>query len=180
MAVKDEDMYLIKYFDSLTYYDKNKDDVIALDFPKNKNNFMFKIKVEKDKLETIPEDEFGENAGKLKLDIIDGTKNIFSKFLTEVFGDKEAEIYGLFDGEKYYIVDIRFNTKWFVQEDIDELGKKYGFNVLKTLYKGKLDEEKIKPFNRTVLIKSRLEEDFFTSVSSKERYVIFWEMKNGK
>ena len=170
-------MYCLRLFESTLDADKKTKDVIALDFPKNKNNFLFKVNISKDELKITLEDESSDDVAQIKLKVLDDTEKIFSKFLTETFADKEAEIICLFDGKKYYIVDIFFNKRWFVQEDIDEFGQKYNFNTLKTIYKGDFDEEKIKALNKSVLIKSRLENDFFTTTYDKERYVIFSEVK---
>lgn len=171
-------MYCIKYFESMFKYEKEKlKDVTCLEFPKTKDNFMFKIDVTKEKLDVAVEDENGEKASEQKIQILDGTKSIMSKFINETFADKEVTIYGFFDGKDYYIVDIAFNKRWFVQEDIDELAEKYKFKTLETVYEGDFDEKEIKGLGKTLLIKSRLEKDFFT-ISDKERYVIFLENKN--
>ena len=173
-------MYKLKYFETLLPYEKREKDVIALDFPKTKNNYLFIIKVDKSSLKVEIEDEFGANAPETILKVLQETKPIFSEFLTNEFGEHEVSIIGLYDGKKYYVVDVIFNEHYFVQEDIDEFAEKYKFNTLNTIYKGAFDEEKMKALNRNILIKSRLENDFFDGYNkNKERFAIYWGMKDG-
>ena len=171
-------MYCIKYFESLFQYEKNGlKDVVYLDFPKTTKNFLFKIKVDKDGNNTFVETEKCESCEKDKLTVIDGTKSLLSKFLSEVFKDQDVEIYGLCDGKEFYIIDIFFNDRWFVQEDIDEFAKEYKFKTLETIYTGKFDEKELDNIKKPMLIKSRFELDLFTNNADKNRFVIFKRME---